>query len=66
MEWFNAVNATYRADLRELNELNFGRFDAKSEQRVSELRNEMKAGFARRRGAAAQALSPARIHLRAG
>jgi len=32
VEWFNAVDATYRADLRDLNERNFGRFDAKLEQ----------------------------------
>src|SRR5438046_657485 len=37
VEWFNQVDATYRGDLRELNELNFGRFDAKLEQRVAEL-----------------------------
>jgi DNA anti-recombination protein RmuC len=37
VEWFNAVDATYRTDLRELNELNFVRFDAKLEQRVAEL-----------------------------
>ncbi len=36
MDWFNAVDATYRADLRELNELNFARFDAKLEQRLAE------------------------------
>ena len=47
MEWFNLVDATYRSDLRELNELNFARFDAKVEQRVAELRAEMQAGFAR-------------------
>ena len=35
--WFNEVDATYRADLRELNELNFARFDAKLEQRLAEL-----------------------------
>lgn len=34
--WFNEVDATYRADLRELNELNFSRFDAKLEQRLAE------------------------------
>ena len=34
--WFNAVDATYRSDLRELNELNFARFDAKLEQRFAE------------------------------
>ena len=37
VDWFNAVDATYRADLRELNELNFSRFDAKLEQRAAEL-----------------------------
>ncbi len=37
VEWFNQVDATYRSDLRELNELNFSRFDAKLEQRVTEL-----------------------------
>ncbi len=46
VEWFNLVDATYRSDLRELNELNFARFDAKLEQRVAELRAEMQAGFA--------------------
>ncbi|HEX9280061.1 MAG TPA: hypothetical protein VF890_05410 [Gemmatimonadales bacterium] len=37
VNWFNQVDATYRADLRELNELNFARFDAKLEQRVAQL-----------------------------
>jgi CRP-like cAMP-binding protein len=35
VDWFNLVDATYRADLRELNELNFARFDAKVEQRFA-------------------------------
>jgi molybdopterin converting factor small subunit len=37
VEWFNSVDATYRAELRELNEGNALRFDAKIEQRISEL-----------------------------
>lgn len=37
VEWFNQVDATYRRDLRELNELNFARFDSKLEQRMAEL-----------------------------
>ena len=37
VDWLNAVDATYRSDLRELNELNFARFDAKLEQRTAEL-----------------------------
>lgn len=35
------VDATYRSDLRELNELNFARFDAKLEQRVAELETRL-------------------------
>ena len=46
VNWFNEVDATYRSDLRELNELNYARFDAKLEQRIAELRQEMQAGFA--------------------
>src|SRR5256886_14211447 len=38
VDWFNQGDKTYRADLRELNELNFARFDAKHEQRLAELR----------------------------
>ena len=34
VDWFNAVDLTYRTDLRELNELNLARFDAKLEQRL--------------------------------
>jgi hypothetical protein len=45
-EWFNAVDLTYRADLRELNELNFARFDAKLEQRLAELRAELRQEMA--------------------
>ena len=44
VEWFNMVDATYRSELRELNELNFARFDAKLEQRLADL----KAGLEQR------------------
>lgn len=47
VDWFNMVDATYRSQLRELNELNYARFEAKLEQRIAELRAEMYAGFAR-------------------
>jgi MoxR-like ATPase len=36
VDWFNQVDAANRTDLRELNELNFARFDAKLEQRFAE------------------------------
>lgn len=42
VDWFNAVDLAYRTDLRELNELNFARFDAKLEQRLAELRAELR------------------------
>ena len=45
VDWFNAVDLTYRTDLRELNELNFARFDAKLEQRLAELRSELQTEF---------------------
>ena len=47
VDWFNMVDATYRSELRELNELNYARFDAKLEQRIAELRAEMQVGFAK-------------------
>jgi hypothetical protein len=49
VEWFNKVDETYRTGLRELNDLNYARFDARLEQRLAEfsasLRTEM-AGMA--------------------
>jgi hypothetical protein len=35
------VDATYRRDIRELNELNFQRFDAQQAQRLAELRADL-------------------------
>ena len=35
------MDATYRNDLREINELNFAKFDAKQEQRLAELKSEL-------------------------
>ena len=46
VEWFNAVDATYRSDLRELNELNFARFDAKVEQRWAQMEAKFEQRFA--------------------
>src|SRR5256885_10630456 len=37
VDWFNQVDATYRSNLFELNEVNFARFEAKLEQRLAEL-----------------------------
>jgi hypothetical protein len=38
VNWFNQVDDTYRGELRELNELNFARFDAKLEAKLADLR----------------------------
>jgi DNA anti-recombination protein RmuC len=46
VNWFNAVDATYRSDLRELNELNFARFDAKLEQRLAEFDSKLERRLA--------------------
>jgi hypothetical protein len=45
VDWFNSVDAAYKSDLRDLNEVNFARFDAKLEQRLAEFREEMNAKF---------------------
>ena len=50
VNWFNETDTTYRAELRELNDLNFARFDAKLEQRIAELRAELREGIAALRG----------------
>jgi len=46
VNWFNQMDATYRADLRELNEVNFARFDAKLEQRLAEVKAELRQAVA--------------------
>ena len=46
VDWFNSVDATYRSDLRDLNELNFARFDAKVEQRWAQLESKLEQRLA--------------------
>ena len=36
VDWFNQVDASYRDHARELNDLNYARFDAKVEQRFAQ------------------------------
>ena len=51
VDWFNQVDATYKSDLRELNELNFSRFETRLDgdiaQAVSQLEARMAAFEAR-------------------
>ena len=46
VSYLNQIDTGYRSELRESNELNFARFDAKLEQRVAELRAELDQGIA--------------------
>ncbi len=37
------MDVTYRTELRELNDLNFGRFDAKLDSRIAEVKADIRA-----------------------
>src|SRR6266702_3047138 len=63
VEWFNKVDATYRADLRELNELNFARFDAKLEQRLATLDAEWQGRWTQLDAKLEQRLAELRVEL---
>ncbi len=41
VELLNQVDMNYRSELRELNELNFARFEGKLDQRIAEVRAEL-------------------------
>jgi len=45
VDWFNQVDATYRLDLRELNDRNFVRFDATLEQRLAQVQADLRTEF---------------------
>ena len=65
VDWFNAVDSTYRADLRELNELNFARFDAKLGQRLAELEMRWEKRFVELEARIEQLRTEFRAELRA-
>jgi exonuclease VII large subunit len=64
VDWFNAVDLTYRADLRELNELNYARFEAKLEQRLAELRAELRQEMADLRAELREQIAGLRAEIR--
>ena len=41
VEWFNQVDATYRSELRETNDLNWARFESRLTQAVAEFRGDL-------------------------
>jgi hypothetical protein len=65
VNWFNQVDDTYRGELRELNELNFARFDAKLEQRVAEVKAELRHELAQLRAGIAELRGEFRADLHA-
>ena len=64
VDWFNAVDATYKADLYALNERNFQRFDDKLERRLGELRAELVQSIAELRAEVVQSIAELRAELR--
>jgi hypothetical protein len=50
VDWFNAVDATYKADLKETNELNWERFKATLHEEISSLRGELRGDMSSLRG----------------
>jgi hypothetical protein len=46
VEWFNQVDATYRSELREANELSWARFEARLDQRIAEVRADFRTELA--------------------
>jgi hypothetical protein len=48
VDWFNAVDTTYRGELKELNETNFARFDAKLEQRLAQVQTHLESRIDRK------------------
>src|SRR5438477_12965486 len=50
VDWFNKVDAAYKSDVRELNELNFARFEARLDQVRAELSTKIDVSIADLRG----------------
>lgn len=66
VEWFNLVDAAYRSEIRDLFGANFGRFDAKLEQRIAELRAEFGQRFAALDAKLGERAAELRAELREG
>ena len=46
VDWFNRVDETYRSEFRELFRTHFTQFDAKLEQRVAEVKSDLRQDMA--------------------
>src|SRR5438045_9173277 len=50
VDWCNQIDTTYRSEFRDLFEVNFARFDAKLEQRVAEVKADLRQEMSVLRG----------------
>ena len=66
VNWLNQVDATYRSDLRELNELNFARFDAKLDQRTAQLDAKLEQRVAQLDAKIDQRIAEVKAEMHAG
>ncbi len=66
VNWFNDTDTTYRTELRELNDLNFARFDAKLEQRLTEVKAELRQDIVQSRAELREDMAQLRAELREG
>jgi uncharacterized protein involved in exopolysaccharide biosynthesis len=60
----NTISLSYRDELREINELNFARFDAKVGERLAELRQELKQDVAQLRSELKQDIAQLQAEFR--
>jgi hypothetical protein len=66
VEWFNQVDATYRQELREQNDLNWARVEARFSQSEAALRSEIAQGITTLRAEFHQELTGLRSDLDIG
>lgn len=73
VDWFNQVDASYKSDMREMNELHYGRFEARLDQtfaeirvELAEFRGEMRGELAEFRGEMRGELADVRGEIRGG
>lgn len=65
VDWWNAMDESYRLELRQQNDANFARFEAKLDQRIAELRAELRAELAGLRAEMREGMANLRAELSA-
>jgi hypothetical protein len=63
VDWFNAVDLTYRTELRELNDLNWARFEAKLSEGLTQVRADFTRHLAEHRMANEAAINRLEVKL---